>query len=84
MASDAKPKGPFAYKVHVTETLESSCTITSKRRLTYEEIMRRAEEIRLEGNLDEIGVSGVKTSLDDAKPGPGAVAPAPVRRHVAR
>lgn len=73
----------YTYVVHVTESVESKCTITSKRKLTYEEIMRRAKEIQVEGNLDEIGTSDVRMCLDDAKPGPGAVARPRVRRRVA-
>ena len=73
----------YTYVVHVTESVESQCTITSKRKLTYEEIMQKAEEIRVEGNLDEIGTSDVRMCLDDAKPGPGAVARPRVRRRVA-
>lgn len=71
----------YQYTVHVTETVELQCTITSKRKLTYAQIMHKAEEIRVEGNLDELGVSDVAMRLDDAKPGPCPVA-LPTRREM--
>ena len=73
----------YTYVVHVTESVESTCTVTSRRKLTYEEIMQRANEAYTEGATEEIGVSDVRMCLDDAKPGPNAVAKPRVRRHVA-
>ena len=46
------PEGKrYAYAMHVTETVESQCVNESDRKLTYEQLARRAEKRRIDGKL---------------------------------
>ena len=55
------------YVMHVTETVESTYVITSKRRLEHEERERRAEEARGEGRLRFKAVSDVDICCEEVK-----------------
>jgi len=67
---DKKPgKTTYRYVLHVTETVENEVTITSTRKLTYDQLEKRAEKARVDGALTCTGVSDVKIFLSEAKPG---------------
>ena len=84
MQNKKERQATYKYVVHFTEVLESECTVESKRKLTFDEIMQQAEEIRVDGNLTEIATTGVRKYLADAKPGGSAAVARPrVRRRVA-
>ena len=46
--------------MHVTETVESQCVIESDRKLTFEQLRRRAEKRRADGKLTFAGVSNLE------------------------
>ena len=59
----------YTYVMHVTETVESTCVITSERKLDHEELERRAEEARVAGRLRFKAVSDVDIHVEAAYPG---------------
>ena len=59
----------YTYVMHVTETVESTCVITSERKLDHEELERRAEEARVDGRLRFKAVSDVDIHVEAAYPG---------------
>lgn len=52
--------------MHVTETVESQCVIESDRKLTFEQLAKRAEKRRANGKLTRTGVSDVKIFCEAA------------------
>ena len=46
--------------MHVTETVESECVIKSDKKLTFEQLAKKAEKRRVDGKLTFAGVSNVK------------------------
>lgn len=55
--------------MHVTETVESQCVIESNRKLTFEQLARRAEKRRVDGKLTFTAVSNVETWCEAATKG---------------
>lgn len=56
------------YVMHVTETVESRCTLKSRRKLTYAELEKRALAMQAEGSLEFVGISNVRMFCAEAKP----------------
>lgn len=52
--------------MHVTETFESQCVIESDRKLTFEQLRRRAEKRRVDGKLTCTRVSDVEIYCEAA------------------
>lgn len=52
--------------MHVTETVESQCVIESDRKLTFEQLRRRAEKRRVDGKLTFTRVSDVEIYCEAA------------------
>ena len=52
--------------MHVTETVESQCVIESDRKLTFEQLRRRAEKRRVDGKLMGTGVPDVEIFCESA------------------
>lgn len=59
-------KKKYKYLMHVTETVESQCVIESDRKLTFEQLRKRAEKRRTDGKLTCTGVSDVEIWCENA------------------
>ena len=55
--------------MHITETVESECVIESDKKLTFEQLRRRAEKRRADGKLTCTGVSDVEIFCEAASKG---------------
>lgn len=61
----------YTYVMHVTETVESTCVITSEVELNHEELERKTEEARARGRLRFKAVSDVDIHVEATYPGVG-------------
>ena len=52
--------------MHITETVESQCVIESDKKLTFEQLERRAEKRRADGKLTFTGVSNLEIWCESA------------------
>ena len=52
--------------MHVTETIESECVIESDKKLTFEQLTKKAEKRRVDGKLTCTGVSDVEIFCEAA------------------
>lgn len=57
MTTSARQGSRYAYTMHITETVESQCVIESDRKLTFEQLAKKAEKRRTDGKLTFTGVS---------------------------
>ena len=52
--------------MHVTETIESQCVIESDKKLTFEQLTKKAEKRRVDGKLTFTGVSNLEVWCEAA------------------
>ena len=57
MTTSARQGSRYAYTMHITETVESQCVIESDKKLTFEQLAKKAEKRRTDGKLTFTGVS---------------------------
>ena len=58
--TSARQGSKYVYTMHVTETVESQCVIESNKKLTFEQLRRKAEKRRVDGKLTFTGVSNLE------------------------
>ena len=78
MTTSARQGSRYAYTMHITETVESQCVIESDKKLTFEQLAKKAEKRRVDGKLTFTGVSNseiwCEAASKDGQPDDHAIA----------